>query len=421
MLDDFIESHFAQLSLFHEDERCVQYGTASKLGLQERGLDPDVECAVIQYRSHVQAVIDRLDLQGFTLDTARKGFSKGLQARKRRYKEYIGRGHDLYRSRLDAVEDLTFEIWSGLFAQILSESRDPGVGLNVDDDLSHVVNYMASEKPFGFPGYDSRHFVRAALEFFVRDESVVLDLTEFAVRGMQPEDVTEHAEAVMSENYDATSRTIVITEGKSDTWIIERSLKLLLPHLTNYFRFMDFEGANLGGSAGKLASIAKAFSGAGIVNKTVALFDNDTAANEALRSVESAVLSDNILALQYPYFNKLERYPTIGPTGISRMNVNELAGSIELYLGEKCLRDENGDLAPVQWKGYSQSVGEYQGEVLDKRTIQQRFEDKLSACEKNPDLLSTYDWTGIRLILNELQYAFHQQNAERILNDDRRY
>ena len=42
--------------------------------------------------------------------------------------------------------------------------------------------------------------------------------------------------------------------------------------------FMDFEGVRIGGGAGSLVNIVKAFAGAGIVNRTVALFDNDTAA-----------------------------------------------------------------------------------------------------------------------------------------------
>ena len=41
---------------------------------------------------------------------------------------------------------------------------------------------------------------------------------------------------------------------------------------------MDFEGARVSGAAGSLAALVKAFVGAGIANRVVALFDNDTAA-----------------------------------------------------------------------------------------------------------------------------------------------
>ena len=60
-------------------------------------------------------------------------------------------------------------------------------------------------------------------------------------------------------------------------------MQLLYPHLADYFTFMDFEGARVGGGAGNLANIVKAFAGAGIVNKIIAIFDNDTAGEAAIQ------------------------------------------------------------------------------------------------------------------------------------------
>jgi hypothetical protein len=51
------------------------------------------------------------------------------------------------------------------------------------------------------------------------------------------------------------------------------------------------------------------------------------------------------------------------------MDVNRLACSLEMYLGEDVLRMKTGDLMPVQWKGYMSGIQAYQGEILDKTDV----------------------------------------------------
>jgi hypothetical protein len=49
--------------------------------------------------------------------------------------------------------------------------------------------------------------------------------------------------------------------------------------------------------------------------------------------------------MQYPEIDIARDYPTLGTNGLSHMDVNGLAGSIELYLGADVLRDSDGVLA----------------------------------------------------------------------------
>lgn len=139
-----------------------------------------------------------------------------------------------------------------------------------------------------------------------------------------------------------------------------RTLKHGYPHLADYFGFMDFEGVRIGGGAGSLVNIVKAFGGAGIVNRTVALFDNDTAARAALAGLRSIRLPSNIVVKHLPRLVELESYPTIGPTGLALMNVNDVAGGLELYLGSDVLTEPSGTPMPVQWTGYDVGVGAFQ-------------------------------------------------------------
>jgi hypothetical protein len=60
---------------------------------------------------------------------------------------------------------------------------------------------------------------------------------------------------------------------------------------------------------------------------------------------------------------------------------------------------EGGAIAPVQWKGYSEALGKYQGEVLHKERIRSAFRRKIARCRANPKSVNSTDWTGLRMIL----------------------
>ena len=99
------------------------------------------------------------------------------------------------------------------------------------------------------------------------------------------------------------------------------------------------------------------------------------------------------------------------------MNVNGLAGSIELYLGQDVLRDTKELLMPVQWKGYDQRMSAYQGEILDKQNIQAAFRAKLKDCEENPSRVMSYDWNGILAILDTMRSAFNHVDEAIVLKE----
>jgi hypothetical protein len=152
----------------------------------------------------------------------------------------------------------------------------------------------------------------------------------------------------------------------------------------------------------------KAFSGAGITNRIVALFDNDTAAREATRMLAAVPLPANIVVRHYPELPLLRNYPTLGPSGLTSLNVNGLAASIELYLGEDILQDGGGGLIPIQWRGYSQTLRQYQGEVIGKNTLHDAFRGKLEHCRVDRGALQTTDWSGLAAILEMVFHAFDE-------------
>jgi hypothetical protein len=152
-------------------------------------------------------------------------------------------------------------------------------------------------------------------------------------------------------------------------------------------------------------AIVKAFAAAGITNRVIALFDNDTAARGARCAVNASSLPLNIAVLHYPDIAELRHHPTLGPSGLSKMDINGLAASIELYLGEDVL-SESGAPIPMQWKGFSEALGKYQGEVMHKTRLHAAFQRKVKRCRSDKAAMNAADWVGLRAILQAVFSAF---------------
>lgn len=198
---------------------------------------------------------------------------------------------------------------------------------------------------------------------------------------------------------------VVLAEGRTDIEFLEPALRLLYPHLVDLMRFMDF-GQRPRGSADALVGTVKAFAATGVANRVVALFDNDTSAADALRSLDRSRLPANIRVCQYPPLDLAADYPTLGPPpGQSRAanaDVNGLAGSIEMYLGRDVLTGPGGELRPVHWRAYVPGMRQYQGEIMDKNTIQDAYRAKLRTADTDPSQIAYQDWSGIRAILDSV-------------------
>jgi HEPN/Toprim N-terminal domain 1 len=379
------------------------------------------EMDIVFYRAPVNVIRDRLNLQGYTLDTARAAFTECIkievqELRESCEEEEIG---NRYEPHLEIIQQLNVDSWVNTLRSIRSKEHRPIGNPYAVPKGETLIGYMVARNWYGYNGHDLNVALRLALEAYPDAEEFIYDVTDLVLGGNISLDEEEYIEYVFSDP--TIGKTIVLTEGKSDVWILSESLKLLYPHLFDNFSFMDFDGFRVGGGVGPLANIVKAFSGAGITNKVVALFDNDTAAEDALRGLKSVQIPSHICICKLPEIDFLRDYPTSGPSGLISMNVNGIAGSIELYLGCDALLDAGGSLTPVQWKGFGAGVGKYQGEVLQKDTIQQKFRNKLNACQEDVALIKQTDWDGVRAILECLLSAFHELDGKDICHNTKKY
>lgn len=253
---------------------------------------------------------------------------------------------------------------------------------------------------------DPRYLLRALLMALDRSDDIRLDVSDLCESGwIEEEDFDPQATAIRHFSYAMANGNpaVVITEGSTDAHILREAIAVRYPHLESFVKFFDFaDGAE--GSAAAAVRTLKSFAAAGISNRVVLLLDNDSAAKDAVRSLR-APLPDHYDVVHYPRIKLAEAYPTIGPTGLSTMDVNGLAASIEMYLGVDVLKGTDGEFTPVQWRSYLEGVRSYQGELMHKRQLQQRFRQKVKVARSAGTIPPGQDWSGIDAIIETLRQA----------------
>lgn len=342
--------------------------------------------------SRVEHVKARLDILGFTLPAAKVAFVEALEETKVTWHALVqGYEGDIPESWCDRhrwlsqVDGLSaFEDWTygGEVPHrvALRELADEEIGL----PHGAVMNPLL--------------VLRAVLERCGLDDGVCLDLTDFA-------DDEYFDEIRILDGMRIHEPTIVLTEGSVDSRILAESQRLLFPFLDGCLSFVDYEVASAPGGVNEQVRFIRMFIGCSISNRILVLFDNDTIGRDAMRRCMDVAKSDSVFLMCLPDLPWLESYPTIGPEGKGRSNVNGAAGSLEMYLGTNALIGEDGEHFPVRWKGFIEGIDSYQGEVSCKRQIQQRYFDFLRSRRQGAERDANWDLSGVNTIFAHLIQA----------------
>jgi hypothetical protein len=379
---------------------------------EEEDAARDVEIEILEYRASGRAIAHRLDLMGVDAATVLNELSRSLSDKDSIMNdpEYLAsfpedlrtfyKKEEAYKASLDG------NAWVKKLA--VSDPASASPGHRNPGSREWLLDQLY--------GWDDRFALRAILLAFP-DEEVVLNATDLLEDGH-----TTRAEVIRlpSDSIGAISGmagmhapVVVLTEGSTDAEFLQDGLAVLYPYLTDLIRFLDYQADRRPeGGVSALMRTVRAFAAAGIVNRVVAVFDNDAAAADVLRTIGSLKLPDQIQIIRYPDLELAKSYPTLGPPtadlpegSISFANINGLAASIELYLGADVLTSSKNELHPVQWKSFLPGIGRYQGEVTNKELIHKAFRAKHKSISRDPSLLETQDWEGLRLILDAIRRA----------------
>ena len=375
--------------------------------------DPDEQSLKRIYRCTLEVARDRLDILGFTEVRARLQYERWLADEIASIQQQLDPGNDdfyeslrdHYLGRLVLLQSLAFDSWLSTFRSLVE--RGLQTWHRDELHLTTAERFILGEEEswFGYPLTDPRFFLRSALLAFPVMGQLELDVSDLVVGGYFAADDTVVANARHSliENIPNDRKIILVTEGSTDIGILRCAIENIAPHLSDYFTFFDFHGTRARGGASAAVDTIKAFAAAKVYDRIIALLDNDTAAHAALRALANVELPGNIRYLTYPDIDIARTYPTLGPSGLTTMNVNGLAGSIEMYLGSDVLTTSEQILTPVQWRGFDESLRRYQGELLNKSALRDRFFEHVAEWRECPERHEERDWSGLVAILDRVR------------------
>lgn len=201
-------------------------------------------------------------------------------------------------------------------------------------------------------------------------------------------------------------KILILTEGSTDSKLLALTFELLFPEYLDYYSFLDFDDFKSPGGAPMLTNTLKSLMSAGISNRVIGLYDNDAVASDSLRLLPKNKIPNNFKVMQLPTLDFAKNYPTLGPEGIRKMDINGKACSLELFFGKDIISEGNKYI-PIQWKGYQESIKIYQGEILHKTKLQELYKQKVSACLKDRTTISEYDWSAMSDLFETIFNTFN--------------
>lgn len=305
------------------------------------------------YRQTVKVCRDRLEIFGASSKKAKKDFQHGKK---------ISRQEGFYNFSLSSI---TYDRYLAEIKSIIDSKEI------TYDQLNENFRESLASGELGIYDFSLDSHLHSILSVLPDNDFVEYDLTDVINGGWVDEDQAKYVDY---------EKIIILTEGKSDVEFISKSIEKLYPHLKDYYHFIDFDEYKVESSASALVKLVTSFAAANVKHPIIALFDNDTAGLKEMKKLTSKTVPPNIKILKYPDITIAKKYPTVGPTGKKKMNVNGLACSIEMYFGVDVLT-RNNELIPIQWKGFEEKEKKYQGEIADKNYVQETFRKKLKKAE----------------------------------------
>jgi len=394
------------MSLFIEDDR--------KESIEYDEDDTEYKYKRIIYQSDVKTIKTRLNIIGFNLKTLESHFEN---SKKYKLDNFDEEEHNNKEATSKFLENFTFDKYLSALKEIYDKKIDffgNGNSLNYQEleiikNSNPYIKYILEEVeyPDDRIDIDYRFYLRGFLEKLDDDINIFVDVSEIINAGYYDEN-----DKIAEQSLSKQDKTIIFTEGKYDTDVIKKSMKLLYPQYSKYFSFLDIELSNLELGANRIITYLKSFISAGIMNRVIVLFDNDAEGiyckNELLKLKD---IPNNFCIKTYPNIESAKNYPTICPTGIETLDINGSACSIELYLCNNVLK-ENTQYIPVQWKSFNEHINKYQGVVSKKGDIQKEYNRIMKECETNKEQIKNYDFDNMNILLQDIFKAFDNTKFE---------
>ena len=201
-----------------------------------------------------------------------------------------------------------------------------------------------------------------------------------------------YSESKIFEPLAQEDKFLIVTEGSSDSIIIEKALRLLRPEIADFFYFVDMEKNYPFTGTGNLHNFCQGLSRIKIQNRILIVYDNDLEGVIKFEQTESLELPLNMRVMKLPNLSELTRFRTVGPQGSASVDVNGRASSIECFL-DLSFRERNPPW--IQWTNFVEKRNSYQGALNNKSKYVRHF-------KKVRKLTDAYDFSKLDRLLSEV-------------------
>lgn len=200
---------------------------------------------------------------------------------------------------------------------------------------------------------------------------------------------------------DNCNKITIVTEGSTDSFILNKTIFDLYPNISDFFTFIDMKENYPFTGVGNLCNFCLGLDKINVINNIMIIFDNDTA---GLISYEKAIKkckSTNICITHLPDMDSLKRIKACGPNGEIYCDINGKAVAIECFLDFNSV-----DFLPsIRWSTFYESVNKYQGSLINKDEYTKAFKKaKLSD--------DAYDVSKLRFLINYLIDEFQKSTMK---------
>lgn len=196
-------------------------------------------------------------------------------------------------------------------------------------------------------------------------------------------DVIEHGgllEEDITPKLTSENKILIVTEGSTDTIIIQKCIDLLYNDISDFFDYIDMEKNYPFTGTGNLKNFIKGLAKINILNNILVILDNDTAGYSVYKDIDKIVLPKNLKVITLPNHIDFNNFKCKGPQGDSYENINRKAVSIECFLDYSLINED----VYVRWTGFDKNLVQYQGNIEPKDLLIKSFH-KYSNREYNYD------------------------------------
>lgn len=402
---------FSARDMFLDEDRYAEYQAFEAA----QTIDPDQaiddgpvawQSRMFGYRATVATLRRRLDLQGFGAGRVRALAEAMVESELAGDPEYpLPDPRDSWPEGQGAYPD------GASVVAALASARGRRAAMAIQPAKGEQSFLHAQWEDLAESFDDQRFALALSLMSTKSNVEVMLDLTPLILGGWMEITDRPHEDARrrMTQTIAASGPVIVIAEGATDARWMRRAMEVAAPEVAHLFEFLDFAGYKAPGGLDRVVSLTKGMAAAGVMNRIVAILDNDTAGCAAAAQLRSQKLPDRVTVTTLPEVPYGRRYPTLGPGGVSSADINGRAVAIEMMFGEDILRDDaSGTLFPVRWQGWNQAEGKYQGSLdgVHKKTVERRLDEALDV--RRSELIGEQVAEGCRRLADLLVSAAHR-------------